>query len=345
MKKNIVVVSLISVLLLSGCGAGGEQLWKQAANPDITFVDTKEQADELLKKAEKNTGTENGMFAEEVVAELQKLEEALKEPLEKGLLKEVEYEAEDYEEYEEGEDIWDGMTISEVNEKIRSGKLKKVSSNLTICSDYESKNTNAFKEALSLLEKKGYDGLTATDMTQTIRGISFSIYHDNGKWTLEASISIFQLYWEKEIGEFVKNTVDSCFYVENYISGGYIQRLQISGIQGDSEENFSQTMVVDIRDKKAICMTMKIQCNKKQVSGKVFTEQQQPTIIRMLSQMTGDEKASTEFVKNLELKTDKKGKPVVGIKSGEIGNKKYLIQGESYYYDDEYANFILKVTE
>ena len=343
MKKNIVVFSLISVLLLSGCGAREGQLWKQAANPDITFVDTKEQVDELLKKAEKKTGTENGMFAEEVVAELQKLEEALKEPLEKGFLKEVNYEEEDSEDDEDEEEMCGSLTISEVNRKIRSGKVKKISSNLFIYSGYESKNKKAFKEALSLLEEKGYGGLTATDMSQTIRGISFSIYHEDGKWTLEASISIYQLYWEKEIGDFVKNTVDSCFSVDHYISGGYIQRLQISGTQGDSEGDFSTTFVVDILDHKAICLTAGIQCNKKQVSGKVFTEEQQPTVIRMLSQVTGDEKASAEFVKNLELKTDEKGKPVVGKKSGKIGNKKYFIQGESFYYGDECANFILKV--
>lgn len=355
MKRKIIGFSLIAVLLLTGCGRK-EQIWKQAVNPEMTFLDTEKEVNDLLKQADAQT--ENEIFSQKMIEEIGKLEEALKEPLAKGLL--VNDEADEgYEDYEEDEDYEDydedyedTMSLSSFCEKFQSGAVKELSLGEEICSDYVADNTEALQEAFRMLEKKGYAGLGSlienysdneyTGTAKIIHGIEFSIYTEGKQWSFSVRVCARQLYHAKTIDDFIQSNVEDCFVVNNCITGGYIERIKMSGNKGLKNEDFSNIIIADIRENKTIRLAVNIESNKKQVSGKAFTEEQQPTVIRLLTQMTGDEKASEEFVKNLELKTDKKGRPITGAKTGKIGNKSYQLQESDSFYSD-FTTFILNI--
>lgn len=359
MRKNIIALSLAAAFLLTGCG-DTEQLWKQAQSPDYTFVDSEKEVKDILEKAENKTGA---AFSQKMVEELQKLEEALKEPLAKGLISEEsdEDEESDYEEdYEDYEEYRGGLqeTISVFNENYRKGDFDIAS----VFGNYTAKNEKDFREALALIEQKGYTGIgdliqnASTDANneytstmKMIHGIQFSAYHEKNTepWDFSFWVSEDQLCRTKFIDSFMKANVDDCFTLDQSISGGYIERIKLLGSQNILNENFSNTFIIDTREGKAIRLAVRIQANKKQVSGRVFTEEQEPTVIRLLTQVTGDEKASEEFVKKLELKTNEKGQPAERMKTGKIGNKSYKLQSESVYYDmyydDVYAAYIMEV--
>lgn len=354
MRRNSIVFSLIAALLLTGC-SGGEQLWKQAQDPDYTFVDSKEEVQDILVK--ERSKPSNVVFSKEMAEELQKLEEALKEPLAKGLISvdSEAYETDDedvkYEEYEEYEEE-PTETISNFNREYRKGKF----SEKNVFEDYVAVSEKNLREAFILLEKSGYVGLCdlidnyntdgTEDRTKIICGIRFFIYYDE-EWNLGIRVNKDQLCRTKTMDHFMKENIDVCFTMDESISGGYIERIKLIGGQGLPDEDFSINFVIDTREGKAIRLYAGIQANKRQISGGVFTEEQQPTVIRLLTQITGNEKESEEFVKNLQLKTDAKGNPEGSMKVGKIGDKTYQLQSESLYYntyyDEDFARFILSV--
>lgn len=312
MKKKLIAIGVLTVFLLTGCGAP-DVIQEEGNGIDTGFLSSEDEVDAVKDAMEKDEEEdyEKKSAANIISAQEQKQLRELYSLIqqEKALISDGD---EDDDEYDEDGEY--GYPVLKDWANFRKDEKSPEEIFSDDCTQYlyvqTKKDLDVF---LKDLEKIGYYGLRGHEIDQyertyISRGILFGFYQEErGSIEIRISVSKNRIYYPEQFQDLLESQLDDGFYVSDIRSGGYLERLTLVSSQNEPGNPYNKRVNLYLKDQKPIQMEVEVLSNQRNASGPVFSEREQKTMKNLLTWMTGDESAAEAFALKLEANGESKG--------------------------------------
>ena len=200
--------------------------------------------------------------------------------------------------------------------------------------------------ALDELEKRVREDTVygTQSMSRVRKGVHFALYAEydgepgesekkvKPRFTLDVHVPYHLIVMPGEYQDFLKNQISEGFYVKDANTGGYMDRLVLVSSWNDGEVPYEKCVSLYFSEGKLLQAEIKAQIIdafqvKKSDVFPLFTESERETMVRILSDLSGDDAAADDFVANFS--PEREGSK----KSGEFGSCRWNCEknGSGYY--------------